>query len=440
MMYKLSFLLLCLAATSNLRAMPMADIPALPLAQAPASASQAFPVAAMPMAPVQAQEIPQQPAAQALPVIQPPTSFAVTPAQMAPPALPVSAESSQEQIITAMKNSIETISSIKKEIKASLNELDDKLLEAKKIASEGKNMSMALLQQSDPAIAQAEFSNVQRKLSSLKETESLVTGPFTQNFNQKISSFNSAVSKLQAFAQTLRTLVPQPEVQATAMATQAATTPEITIKPDRSFFTMLTDMLSSIIAHVISGLKKIKDLIQPNHQTDDSQKKTLNTMAQTQTTVISPEIVKEAINLFDAIIQSLEIQQLSFVAQLQTLKQIETSVSLELKKSKIIINFDEFNLSDSVTFKKFTTIVHTIFASVFHAFIWIVSNIIDLAKQAYSEHIRPLLTHITKDVKNKVKDLEHPNEISQPAQPIINSQPQVLVDNNSEGDDNNEEE
>lgn len=433
MMYKLPVFLLFFTTTPFLSPMPMADVPGVtPTQPAPAALSTELPVTPLPTTTVAQPSVPpapQQPATlPTLPVAQP-APLPMLPIQQIPaPTTPVATQvtpqaqnsqaSSQDQIVAEMKRTIETITQTKKEIKTSLNELDDKLLEARKIASEGKNMSLSLLQHNDPAAAQAEFTKVQDKLKSLKDTESFVSGSFTQDFNKKISNFNVAVSRLQAFSQTLRTLVPaHTETQVATMQQQPSPAPEITIKPDRSFFGMLTDMLSSMIAHVISGLKKIKDWIKPNHQSDESQKKTLNTMQQTQTAqlptnnvLITQDTIKETINLFDAILKSLENQQLLFLAQFQTLKQLETSTTAELKKNNIIVNFDEYYTAESVTFKKFTAITHTIFTSVFHAFIWMVSNTLDLAKQAYSEYIHPFFNNLSKDVKNKVKDLEHPED------------------------------
>ena len=142
----------------------------------------------------------------------------------------------------------------KQDLTKLLQDLDEKLLEARKQAAEAKTVSYALLDKMQETDAQSDFEKIRAANTLVKATQDFVLNEFNKNFNEKISQLRirandaeTAIKELHA-AKNTTPAIPQVNTNTTA-----STNPAAIDQKSKTIGTL--DSVTSGIAYAVNGIK-----------------------------------------------------------------------------------------------------------------------------------------------------------------------------------------
>ncbi len=245
-------------AVESQQSMPAAQ-PLAPQAAAQQQTNPLMPQASAPAMPVAA-------AAQALPLAQPQQVAQIAATPQVNPAL-------FKELDTALQG----IEQAKRELGKLLQELDEKLLAARKQAAEAKTLTYNLLNKEQEQEAKGDFEKIRNTNKEIQTTQQFVQNEFSKNFNDKVTELRVKATQAEAALKAIKAqkpaeaakppappAMPLPNTQPGVTAAATATTNTPAVAQSGAF-----DSMTSGIASMVSG---IKNFFGGN---DDAKKKTV---------------------------------------------------------------------------------------------------------------------------------------------------------------------
>ena len=260
--------------------------PAAPSWPPPAVQSQQSMLAAQPLAPQAGQQQQKNPLMPQTRVPAIPVAAGTQPVQP-PQAVPLAQPQQGAQIATTpqinpalfkeLDTALQGIEQAKRELSKLLQELDEKLLAARKQAAEAKTLTYNLLNKEQEQEAKGDFEKIRTANKEIQTTQQFMQNEFSKNFNDKVTELRVKATQAEAAIKAIKVqkpaetakpaaplAMPLPNAQPGITAAPTDTTNTPAVAKSGAFNSM-----TSGIASMVSG---IKNFFGGN---DDAKKKTV---------------------------------------------------------------------------------------------------------------------------------------------------------------------
>lgn len=299
-----------------------------------------------------------------------------------------------------LEDALSKIEQTKQNLTKLLQELDEKLLDARKKAAEAKTLNTNLLTKQEETQAKADYEKIREASKSVQATQEFVQSDFSKNFNDKIAEFKVLTTKAENILKNINTQKPTPTSPATPPIIPPTTTQSATRQEPQSG---VWNSITSSIAAVVGSIKNLFGDNEPPKKKTESVEVTKPIPANpTQRANEASVMVRQ----MDQYLQSLDATRNTIQQYITTINQNSTYIETLAKQGSETTQLLTSSKKAAVqvvepTWKKISM---RIISKILDGVGYVVSGLYNLIDNTIGKFTRNLI----KDVKNKVAANETP--------------------------------